>query len=147
MEHGNLIRVVVRLETGEGRDSAEVLWARLISPRMAKVENIPLYASDVTLGSVVEIDARRNVVRVVENTARTAFGEYWCGPDGDGESRYQVIRDYLAAHDIPCVGYGPGAIGMSVPNDIAFGRLRVLLAECEVPVEVVRDTGRRGGPR
>ena len=139
----NLIRVTVRI----ARDWTETLWARQIGPDTARIDCIPRYAPDVTLGSLVKLDGERNVLYVLEHTGRNAYGEYAVGPTENLEELYGTIRDYLADHDIPAVGYASGKVAMSVPDDISPGQLDELLAKCPVRVKVVRDFGRRVRPR
>lgn len=142
-EADNLIRVTVRI----AQDWTERLWARQIGADTARIDCIPRYARDVTLGSLVKLDGERNVLYVLERTGRNAYGEYTLGPTENLEEIYGVIRDYLADHDIPAVGYAPGKVAMSVPNDISPGRLDEILTACPVTVKLVRDFGRRVRPR
>ncbi|HUG91909.1 MAG TPA: DUF4265 domain-containing protein [Planctomycetaceae bacterium] len=143
IEPDNLIRVTIRI----ARKWTETLWARRVGPDTARIDCIPRYARDVTLGSLVKLDSRGHVLYVLEKTGRNAYGEYAVTPDVALEDLYGTIRDHLAEHDIPTVGYAPGKVAMSVPNDISPGRLEELLAACPVPVKVVRDFGRRVRPR
>ena len=139
----NLIRVTVHI----ARDWTERLWARRVGPDTARIDCIPHYARDVTLGSLVKLDPEGNVLYVLEKTGRNAYGEYAVRPTDNLEELYGAIRDYLAEHDIPTVGYAKGKLAMSVPNDISPGRLEQILAACPVPVKVARDYGRRVRPR
>jgi hypothetical protein len=139
----NLIRVTVQI----ARDWTEKLWARRVGPDTARIDCIPRYARDVTLGSLVRLDGDGNVLWVLEKTGRNAYGEYAVEDPAKLEELYGTIHDYLAEHDIPAVGYAPGKLAMSVPNDITPGRLEELLAACPVPVTVARDFGRRVRPR
>jgi Domain of unknown function (DUF4265) len=139
----NLIRVTVRI----ARNWNETLWARQVGPDTARIDCIPRYARDVTLGSLVKLDEQRNVLYVLEHTGRNAYGEYAVPAGARIGELYETIRDYLASYDIPVVGYEPGKVAMSVPDDVAPARLSEILAACPVPVKVMRDFGRRVRPR
>ncbi len=82
----NPIKVHVTLDPPCGNIKGESLWATPISEDTAKLDNIPFYATHLSLGDLVRIDAEGEVLDVLEKAARSRHATY---PSGGSHAAVQ----------------------------------------------------------
>ena len=133
---GEFIKIHV---TYDGQNPAgEWLWAVRISPTTAKVDNIPFFTTAFTLGDLVKIDRRHEVVRVLERGARTRHATYpKKGSEATIRKRYTRIKEYLNRYDVEVEGAFPGLLAMAVPLDVSDDDLHAICLACPVSLEVL----------
>jgi Domain of unknown function (DUF4265) len=133
---GEFIKIHV---TYDGQNPAgEWLWAVRISPTTAKVDNIPFFTTAFTLGDLVKIDRRHEVVRVLERGARTRHATYpKKGSEAAVRKRYTRIKEYLKRYDVEVEGAFPGLLAMAVPLDVSDEELHTICLACPVSLEVL----------
>jgi hypothetical protein len=127
---------MIKVSADEGR---EWLWATRINRRVVKVENIPTFTSEFTLGDLVEINEDREIVGVVERCGWTYHGLF----DADGTRdevwrRWLALCDHLRKYDIFVDAVAPGIFSMAVPLDVDDGTLSAIAVASPVPFELLR---------
>lgn len=128
--------IKVHLTFNNPPPSGESLWAIGISNNTAKIDNIPFFTDDFTLGDLIEFDPFNNneIIRVIEKGAKTYSGFY--EPLKDEEETVKLwkkIVSYLKEYDIKCEGAFPGMFRMSVPLDIDLEQLKSIFVTSQIP--------------
>lgn len=134
----DLIKVHVTYDYSDG-PGGEFLWAARINETTAKLDNIPFFTDDFTLGDLVEIDSENEIIGVIERVARTRHGTYEKAETGDDERLVQwlAVRDYLLRYDIHSESATPGFFAVAVPNDVSDEQLAVVFEACQVPLALM----------
>ena len=98
---GNLIKVHLTYDDSAGGPGGEFLWAARINATTAKLDNIPFFTKDFTLGDLVEIDARNEIVGVIERVARTRHGRYKKAKRKREQiTQWDMVRQHFQRDDI-----------------------------------------------
>ena len=134
----DFIKVHIARPGGPGGES---LWATRINATSAKLDNIPFGTEECTLGDVVEIDSRNEIIGVIERVARTRHGTYKKVNGKDAQqTQWDKVRHHFERYDVHCESAVPGFFAVAVPNDVSNEQLTFIFGACAVPLTLLRTT-------
>lgn len=135
----NMIKVTFTYRHKAPLGRSEGLWARRISKNTAKIESIPFFTEDLSLGDLVEFNEEGEVTKVLEHATRTR-GMRYADDDVDSVEEmtevYAALQDVLGAYDIYTECVVPGVCTISVPNDIDDDELARIAEQLDVCLNV-----------
>jgi ornithine carbamoyltransferase len=133
---GQSIQIVITFGGDDG-PSSERLWARYMGSGLAKVENIPYLAFEISEGDTVRVNEDLEVVEIVEKAAHTR-GLRFSVPEDDEEAikLANIITTHLEANSIHVEFSVPGFGSMAVPLGVSERQLQKICMECPVRVEL-----------
>lgn len=133
----DLIKVHVTYDDADG-PGGESLWATRINATTAKLDNIPFFTDDFTLGDLVQIDSENEIVGVIERVARTRHGRYKKARGKEAQqTQWDTVRNHLEQYDIHAESAVPGFFAVAVPNDVSDAQLAVIFEACEVSLTLM----------
>jgi hypothetical protein len=123
-------KVFVAVPTKRG-PTRESLWAEVVGPDTARIQNIPFLTDKVGFHDIVRLDELGNVLEILERTTRTRWARYDPAPDRQQAERgYKETCDYLRQSNIECESAVPGMFSMAVPQDVSDLDLVALCQGC-----------------
>ena len=134
-----LIKICAKIYVGKAR--TEWLWAKKISDNTAKVENIPFFVEDMTLGDLVEFDPKTHVIlRVIEKCGRTLHGHFdFAEYEEETLQLWHQIKEHFGTYDIPLEAMSQGFFSLAVPLDLDDEQVLGVAVCCPVPVTLLYD--------
>lgn len=141
-EKPNLIKVHYTRRDNQNGPAGESLWAIRLSPKYAKINNIPFFADGVCIDDIVEIDTENEILHVhTPSGKRTAYIRYSAkGGLNLVQTRYNVIRRYMNRHKIGTEGMTPGFLVMAVPKEINEETLRNICERCPRRILLLKES-------
>jgi hypothetical protein len=135
---GTAVKLLAFLDCEQGGVEGEWLWARVVGPGVAKIDNVPFGAVGLCLGDTVRFNDQMEILEVLERGARTRRALYSNrGERKQVTRRWRRIKQHLAKWGIVAEGSVPGACSLAVPRDVSDDDLARIAAACPVALRLV----------
>jgi hypothetical protein len=131
-------KIKVNISFDDPKINGETPWAIRVNETTAKLDNIPWFTDEYSLGDLVEIDEKNEVVRLIEKVANTRHVLYDPMSEDKAHQRteWNLIRKHLDRYDIHSESATPGFFSIAVPLDVTEEKLNQVIAECPVKLKL-----------
>jgi hypothetical protein len=135
------VKILAKFDRKEdpGSPGFERLWALYVGDGLAKVDNVPAMASEVSLGDTVRINEDLEIVEVIEKAAISRLIRWEAV--ADDENLATIIVQYFKRNFVIAEYSCPGMAALAVPLDMRDEGFERICSLCPVAIRVYEGTG------